>query len=68
MKAPAYRLHIAIAEAIQAHADYHNSGKTDLEKALSALGEAALQLLADIPDVTSASCTPTHSSPARRAA
>jgi hypothetical protein len=43
-------LHVTIREAIHAHADRHHRGKLDLDKALSALGEAAARLLAEIPD------------------
>jgi hypothetical protein len=51
MKVPSCHLHAAIREAIQAHAEHYRGGKIDLEKALSAIGEAATRLLAQIPDV-----------------
>ena len=43
-------LHVTIREAINTHADRHHGGNLDLDKALSALGEAAARLLAEIPD------------------
>jgi hypothetical protein len=51
MRVPSSYLHTAIREAIQAHADRHRGGKIDVERALSALGEAATRFLADIPDI-----------------
>jgi hypothetical protein len=50
MKFPSRFLHTAIPEAIHAHADRYRGGKIDLDRALSALGEAATRLLAEIPD------------------
>jgi hypothetical protein len=50
MNVPSCYLHAAIREAIQAHAEHYRGGKIDLEKTLSAIGEAATRLLAEIPD------------------
>jgi hypothetical protein len=42
----------AILEAIQAHADRYNRGKMDLDRTLSALGEVASGLLAELTTTT----------------
>jgi hypothetical protein len=44
----ARKLSIAIMEAIQAHADRHHGGKRDLDRTLSALGDVASSLLAEL--------------------
>src|SRR5262245_45938274 len=46
-----HKLAVAIREAIQAHADTQHSGKLDLEKILSALGEVSSDFLSEIPDI-----------------
>jgi hypothetical protein len=47
---PSYWLHTAIREAIHVHADHYREGRLDVDKALTALGDAAAKLLAEIPD------------------
>jgi hypothetical protein len=49
---PSYDLHIAIREAIQAHANHYRGGEVNGDKALAALSDAATKLLAEIPDTT----------------
>ena len=44
------RLSIAIAEAIQVHADQNSQGKTNLLEVMAAIGEVASDFLADIAD------------------
>jgi hypothetical protein len=44
----ARNLSIAIMEAIQAHADRHHGGKRDLDRTLSALGDVASTVLAEL--------------------